>query len=87
MTIPPDEGEGALGFMTTRELLVHRRLAQRALRRRRAPDRATAMTRIEAELTRRRDVRSARRREITATDPVGTMTRLTRRLHSPGQDT
>lgn len=61
MTIPPDEGEGALGFMTTRELLVHRRLAQRALRRRRAPDRATAMlTRIEAELTRRRDGRLAR---------------------------
>ena len=61
MTPAPKSEPPALGFMTTRELLVHRRLAQRALRRRRTPDQATAMlARIEAELARRRDGRMAR---------------------------
>ena len=61
MTTSSGEGGPALGFMTTRELLVHRRLAQRALRRGRTPDQATAMlARIEAELARRRDGRLAR---------------------------
>ena len=61
MTTAPESEPPALGFMTTRELLVHRRLAQRALRRRRTPDQATAMlARIEAELARRLDGRMAR---------------------------
>ena len=61
MTTAPESEPPALRFMTTRELLVHRRLAQRALRRRRTPDQATAMlARIEAELARRRDGRMVR---------------------------
>ena len=61
MMTASESGPQALGFMTTRELLVHRRLAQRALRRCRTPDQATAMlARIEGELARRRDRRMAR---------------------------
>ena len=61
MTTAPKREPPALNFMTTRELVVHRWLVKRALRRRRTPDQATAMlARIEAELARRRDGRMAR---------------------------